>query len=113
MKKIILTILFTLVLSGGASAGFILENCKNFDNGNKFKNKIFIVSDRGEKKILEIDNDEMTSLIIYDLENYNFDVAEGISQYEKSKIIIDAKNKTVQINYPSGSNWRYSCTRLK
>lgn len=113
MKKLLLTILFTLVLSEGADAGFILENCKNIDTGNKFKNKIFIVSDRGEKKILEINNDEMTTLIIYDLENYNFDVAEGISQYEKSKIIIDAKNKTVEINYPSGSNWKYSCSKLK
>ena len=29
MKKLFFTILFTLVLSGGANAGFILENCKN------------------------------------------------------------------------------------
>jgi len=113
MKKLFLALFISIFFSSNANAGFILENCKNIDTGNKFKNKIFIVSDRGEKKILEIDNDEMTTLIIYDLENYNFDVAEGISQYEKSKIIIDAKNKTVQINYPSGSNWRYSCTRLK
>ena len=48
INRLILSILFTLVLGGGASAGFILENCKNVDNGNKFKNKIFIVSDRGE-----------------------------------------------------------------
>lgn len=113
MKKLFLTILFTLVLSGGASAGFILENCKNVDTGKKFKNKIFIVSDRGEKKILEIDNDEMTSLIIYDLENYNFDIAEGISNYEGNKIVVDGNKKTVEIEYKSGRIWKHSCSKLK
>ena len=113
MKKILLTILFTLVLSGGANVGFILENCKNIDTGNKFKNKIFIISDRGEKKILEIDNDQMTTLIIYDLEKYNFDIAEGISNYEGNKIVVDRNKKTVEIEYKSGRIWRYSCSKLK
>ena len=79
----------------------------------KYKNKIFIVSDIGEQKILEIDNEEKTSLIIYNLETYNFDKAEGISVYEKSRIIVDAKNKSVEISYPSGSVWKYSCSKLK
>ena len=113
MKKLLFTILFTMVLSGGASAGFILENCKDTDTGQKYKNKIFVVSDIGEQKILEINHKEKTSLIIYNLESYNFDIAEGISNYEGNKIVVDGNKKTVEIEYKSGRIWRYSCSKLK
>tara|TARA_B100000963_G_C22120202_1_gene448687 strand:- start:118 stop:459 length:342 start_codon:yes stop_codon:yes gene_type:complete len=113
MKKLLSILVLSLLFEGSANAGFILENCKNADTGIKYKNKIFIVSDIGEQKILEIDNEEKTSLIIYNLETYNFDKAEGISVYEKSRIIVDAKNKSVEISYPSGSVWKYSCSKLK
>ena len=111
--KLFLPIGILIILSTNVSAGFILENCKNIDTGNKFKNKIFIISDRGEKKILEIDNDQMTTLIIYHLEKYNFDIAEGISNYEGNKIVVDGNKKTVEIEYKSGRIWRYSCSKLK
>ena len=55
----------------------------------------------------------MTSLIIYDLENYNFDIAEGISNYEGNKIVVDGNKKTVEIEYKSGRIWKYSCSKLK
>lgn len=113
MKKLFLPLLFIFIFSGSAYAGFILENCKNIESGVKYKNKMFIVTDLGEQKILEIDNKEKTSLIIYNLETYNFDIAEGVSQYEKSRIVINAKDKSVKISYPSGSIWEYSCSKLK
>ena len=50
---------------------------------------------------------------MYNLETYNFDIAEGVSEYEKSRIIIDAKDKSVNISYPSGSIWKYRCSKLK
>ena len=113
MKKLLTILLLCFLFNGSAYAGFILENCKNTESGVKYKNKIFIVTDIGEQKILEIDNGEKTSLIIYNLETYNFDIAEGVSEYEKSRIIIDAKDKSVKISYPSGSIWKYSCSKLK
>ena len=113
MRKLLGLVVLGLLLSGNSYAGFILENCKNTESGIKYKNKIFIVTDIGEQKILEIDNKEKTSLIIYNLETYNFDIAEGVSEYEKSRIIIDAKDKSVKISYPSGSIWKYSCSKLK
>ena len=113
MRKLLGLVVLGLLLSGNSYAGFILENCKNTESGTKYKNKIFVVTDIGEQKILEIDNEEKTSLIIYNLETYNFDIAEGVSEYEKSRIIIDAKDKSVKISYPSGSIWKYSCSKLK
>ena len=113
MKKLLGILVLGLLFSENSYAGFILENCKNTESGVKYKNKIFIVTDIGEQKILEIDNKEKTRLIIYNLETYNFDIAEGVSQYEKSRIIINAKDKSVKISYPSGSIWEYSCSKLK
>jgi len=113
MKKLLSILVLSLLFSGSAYAGFILENCKNIESGKKYKNKIFIVTDRGQQKILEIDNKETTSLIIYNLETYNFDIAEGVSEHEKTRIIVDANDKSVEISYPSGSVWKYSCSKLK
>lgn len=113
MKKLFLVLLISTFFSSNANAGFILENCKNIDTGKKFKNKIFIVSDSGYKKILEIDNGETTTLRMYDLETYNFDVAKGISENKKTTIIIDANEKLVEVEYSSGRIWRFSCSKLK
>jgi hypothetical protein len=111
--KLFLPIGILIILSTNVSAGFILENCKNIDTGKKFKNMIFIVSDSGYKKILEIDNGETTTLRMYDLETYNFDVAKGISENKKTSIIIDANEKLVEVEYSSGRIWRFSCSKLK
>ena len=115
MKKLLGIVVLGLLFSESGYAGFILENCKNTESGIKYKNKIFIVADAdiGAQKILEIYNKEKTSLIMYNLETYNFDIAEGVSEYEKSRIIIDAKDKSVNISYPSGSIWKYRCSKLK
>ena len=114
MKKLLLTILFTLVLSGGANAGFILENCKNVDNGKKYRNKIFVVSD-GAKKILEIDKNEyeVTNLIMFDLDSYYSGQAQGFSKNKNIRIFLDSNEKIVDIKYSSGRTFIYSCSKLK
>ena len=114
MKKLLFAILFTLVLSEGAKAGFILEGCENIDTGKKFKNKIFIVSD-GAKKILEIDKNkfEVTNLTMFDLDSYYSGQAQGFSENENIRILLDSNEKIVEIKYSSGGTYTYSCSKLK
>ena len=105
-----------LLLSGNAYAGFILENCKKIDNNLPLKNTIFVVSTRGEQRILELEHNPKirdTKLIIYNLESYNFDIAKGTSLNAKAEIVINANKKTVEINYPNGSTFSYKCSKLK
>ena len=113
MKRLFLALFVSIFFISNANAGFILENCKNIDTGKKFKNKIFIVTDSGYKKILHIDNDEITTLRMYDLESYYLNQAIGISENNNVKIIVDGNEKIVEINYSSGNTDIYSCSKLK
>jgi len=116
MKKLLTIMVLGLFLSSNAYAGFILEKCKKIDNNISLKNTIFVVSTRGEQRILELEHNPKirdTKLIIYNLETYNFDIAKGTSLNAKAEIVIDANKKTIEITYPSGNIFRYKCSKLK
>jgi len=111
--KLFLPISILIILSTKVSAGFVLENCKNIDTGKNYKNKIFIVSDGGYKKILHIDHKEVTVLRMYDLESYYSNQAIGTSENKKVEILVDANEKIVEIKYVSGGTDTYSCSKLR
>jgi hypothetical protein len=115
MKKILLTILFTLVLSGSASAKiFILSKCFYTAIENKFDKEVY------EKNYYQVDTDQKTIAHIrvitderlknssskskttidkYDLDYYDNNYAVGLQKKGNKtyKYTLDLKKKIIEV----------------
>jgi len=89
IKKFILAILFTLVLSGGASAKTSLENFSiNKDNKINSKRNVNYFTNQGYEIVLQETNGTTTGYVLKKDEDYVGCRSVGLSQEQTCYIIV-------------------------